>query len=278
MQALRLIRGKEEMKTQAGECEAAFSMDEEKYRERSLAYISTAGIASVERWDDPSPHCRPGEFFKNLSSKALSDFDSLAKSHCYPSMAILIREAEEPSNVLISLDGKVKLSINSVGGRRLIVGIAGPGEILGLNSIISGFPYEITAEAQFPCMISSLERQSFLDFMLRYPVASKNMTRQLGMDYKRTTQQLRTLGLTLTAQAKLARLLMDWCPVSVHTGSGDRIHFPLTHGEIGEHIGVSRETVSRSLNELKNMGLVTQHGSIMTIPNRQALAIFASAD
>jgi len=278
MQTLRLIHGKGEIKIRAGECEADFLVEEEKNRERRLAYISTAGTASVARWDDPSPHCRPGEFFKNLSSKAMSHFDSLAKRHGCPSMTVLIREEEEPSNVLIVLDGKVKISINSVGGRRLIVGIAGPGEVLGLNSAVSGFPSEITAEAQFPCTISSLERQSFLDFLVRYPVASKNMARQLGMDYKRTTQQLRTLGLILTAQAKLAQLLMDWCPVNVHTGLGDQIHCPLTHGEIGEHIGVSRETVSRSLTDFKNLGLVKQRGSILTIPNRQALAIYANAD
>jgi CRP/FNR family cyclic AMP-dependent transcriptional regulator len=277
MQTLRLIHGAE-AKIQSGHRKRDFSIAVKDSQERNLTCILPVEIASLSGWNDPSSEARRGDFFNQLSSKAMGDFDSLATRHGYPGMTVLIREEEEPSNVLILLKGKVKISINSIDGRRLILGIAGPGEILGLSSAVSGFPYEITAEAQFPCTVSSLERQSFVDFLLRYPVASRNMVRQLGMDYKRTTQQLRTLALTSTALAKLARLLMEWCPVNVHTGRGDRIHCSLTHGEIGEHIGVSRETVSRSMTDFKNLGLVKQSGSILTIPNRQALAIYACSN
>ena len=109
------------------------------------------------------------------------------------------------------LEGRVKLSINSIDGRRLILGIAGPGEILGITSAISGCPYEITAEARFPCRIAALNRQSFLDFLLRYPLACQNVARQLSLQYKRACEQLRIVGLTSPAPAKLARLLLDWC-------------------------------------------------------------------
>ena len=103
----------------------------------------------------------------------------------------------------------MRLSINSIKGKRLIVGIAVPGEILGVTSAISGCPYEITAEALYPCTLASMPRQSFLDFLLRYPAAFQNVARELCLDSTRIREQLRTVGLALSAPAKLARLLMD---------------------------------------------------------------------
>ena len=54
-----------------------------------------------------------------------------------------------------------------------------------------------------------------------------------------------------------------------------RIHCSLTHEEIGEYIGVSRETVSRNLTDFKNLDLVEQHGSLFFIPSLGALEIYA---
>jgi CRP-like cAMP-binding protein len=54
-----------------------------------------------------------------------------------------------------------------------------------------------------------------------------------------------------------------------------RIKCPLTHAEIGECIGVSRETVSRTLGELKFRELVEQRGSTLVISNVRALEIYA---
>ena len=210
-----------------------------------------------------------------LSADALSVLRLIGTQLHYPSKRVLISEEEIPGSILLLLEGRVKLSINSADGRRLIIGVDKPGDILGLTFAVSGSPYLVTAEAQFPCRILSIPRLSFLEFLMRYPVASRNAARQLSCEYKRTYEQLGTLGLTLTAPAKLARLLLDWCTEGEHTIRGIRIHCSLTHGEIGECIGLSRETISRSLNEFKNKGLVEQHGSTLIVPSRSALAIFA---
>lgn len=76
-------------------------------------------------------------------------------------MTVLIREGEHPSSVMHA--GKVKVSINSSDGRRLILGFSGPGDFLGLRSAFSGFPYEIMAETQFACTFPLLERRSSLE-------------------------------------------------------------------------------------------------------------------
>jgi CRP/FNR family cyclic AMP-dependent transcriptional regulator len=223
------------------------------------------------RFDYNVPHWGRGEFFRNLSTQAIREFESISEAQHCRGTTVLISEEQVPSDVVFLLEGRLKLSINSIDGRRLIVAIAWPGEILGLTSVMAGCPHVITAEAQFHCMIRSLQRQDFLDFLMRHPMASQNVMRELSLDYNRTAQKLRTLGLILTAPAKLARLFLEWCKEGVQTKCGVRIQCSLTHGEIGEHIGASRETISRIMKDFKSQGLVEQRGSILIIPDLAAL-------
>jgi CRP/FNR family transcriptional regulator len=208
----------------------------------------------------------------------MSEIESAGAPFCCRENTVLFAEEQEPRFVFFLLEGKVKLSMNSIGGRRLIVGFSESGDMLGLASAISGLPYEVTAEAQYPCRLRSLPRQSFLDFLFRNSVAYQNVARELSLEYKETFAQLRLFGLTSTAPEKLARLLIDWCSSGQQTEHGIRIQCALTHGEIGEHIGVCRETITRTLNDFKNHQLVEQRGSIMYVSNLRGLEAYAGSD
>jgi CRP/FNR family cyclic AMP-dependent transcriptional regulator len=83
---------------------------------------------------------RVGEFFRSLPPEALSDFKSLEYSAYHSGNTILFLEGETSTRILVLLEGKVKLSLNSIDGKRLILRIAQPGEILALNSALSGWP------------------------------------------------------------------------------------------------------------------------------------------
>jgi len=85
------------------------------------------------------------------------------------------------------------------------------------------------------------------------------------------------LGLSSSAPGKLARLLLEWSDRGQAMGSGSRMRFSLTHEEIGDFIGTTRETVTRTLSNFKNRRLVAFQGCMMTIPNRAALADYAHA-
>src|SRR6202034_3438245 len=104
-------------------------------------------------------------------------------------------------------------------------------------------------------------------FLLRSPVARQNVARQMSLEYRRTLEKLRTLALTSNAPKKLARLLLDWCAEGTPTLRGVRIQCSFTHGEIGELIGTSRETITRCINYFKRRGLVAQHGAALLVPD-----------
>jgi CRP/FNR family transcriptional regulator len=225
-------------------------------------------------WNEASAEWRAGEFYKGFSPAEIAELESIATPYCCPGTTVLFAEEQEAYNVLFLLEGKVKLTMNSSGGRRLTLGIATPGDVLGLSAVVSGRPYEITAVAQFPCRIRALPRKIFLDLLLHNPIAWQNSARQLGAEYKRGCEQLRILGFALTASMKLAMLLLQWSAKGQREGLGVRLHCSFTHEEIGEYIGVSRETISRSLIKFKSLHLVEQHGSVFLIPRLRALEVY----
>jgi CRP/FNR family cyclic AMP-dependent transcriptional regulator len=236
---------------------------------------AVALLPSLE-WNDPYwLPCRTAEFFKGLPDHAISELVSLSALLCCQSNTVLFTEEQDPRAVFFLLNGRVKLSMNSVEGRRLILGIVGPGEILGLASTISGKPFDMTAETQSPSVLASIPRDRFLDLLLGYPIASHNVARLLSLENKRYCEQLRTIGLAWTAAARLARLLLEWSCEGFPTERGIRVLCPLTHEEIAEHIGVSRETVTRTLHGFRSRKLVVQHGAALFVSDRRGLEIHA---
>ncbi len=230
---------------------------------------------STLKWNDAHAEWRSGEFYKSLLPAAMSEFESLATPFCREATEVLFTEEQQPRSILFLLEGRVKLTMNSNEGKRLMLGIAMPGEILGLAAAITGRPYELTAVAQFPCKITALPREIFLDFLLRHPVAWQNSARLLSIEYKRGCEQLRLLGLTFSSSIRLAKLLLLWCAEGRQTELGASIRCSLTHEEIGEFIGVSRETITRNLTDFKNHELVVQQGSTLVITSLRALEIYA---
>lgn len=215
---------------------------------------------------------RPGEFFKKLSPAALRDLESMEFPTLYQPGQLLFSEKSVPEGIFIVVSGEVKLSINSSDGKRLILSIAKAGEVLGLSSVLSGMPSEMTAEILYPSRIAVIERDQFLGFMARHPEVYQVVTQELSMQYKVACEQLRTVALAGSAPEKLARLLLDWSENGQKTDAGLlRFRFSLTHEEIGEFIGASRETVTRTLSSFKSRRLVAFHGSMLEIPSRVAL-------
>jgi CRP/FNR family transcriptional regulator len=184
-------------------------------------------------------------------------------------------ERDQAHGIYFVLEGEIKLSINSADGRRLNLSIARKGEILGLASALFGKEYLMTAETLYPCKLVHLGQRDLQGFLMRHNDAYQTLTQELGRQLSSACDQLRTIGLSSSVPEKLARLLLEWSERGQATEAGTRFRFSLTHEEIGEFIGASRETVTRTLTLFKTRRLVSFQGSTLVIPNRQALESFA---
>ena len=214
---------------------------------------------------------RANGYFCQLSPAALKDFNAVRSTATYPDGSILFLEKQDPRGVFVLCAGQVKLSISSSAGKTLILRVAKPGEILGLTAVMSGTPYEVTAETLHPCQVAFVRREEFLRLLAKHPEMHEGVVRQLMMLYTGACEQLRTVGLSASAPEKLARLLLEWSPDS------NQVKVPLTHEEIAEFVGTTRETVTRTLSDFKTRNLVTLHGSTLTIANRPGLEALSGA-
>jgi CRP/FNR family transcriptional regulator, cyclic AMP receptor protein len=219
---------------------------------------------------------RTSEFISQLGAAALKDFDALKSDVTFPDGAVLFREEQKPRGVFLLCAGEVKLSISSSTGKALILRIARVGDVLGLTANLSGSPYESTAETVNPCKVAFLRSDDFLRFVATHPEAYRGAVMQLSRLYSEACDQLRIVGLSASPSEKLARLLLDWSADTTNDNPGTSIRPPLTHNEIAECIGTSRESVSRALSEFKRRKLVVMEGSTLTISNRPALEAIGS--
>ena len=275
MRALQLIHSEPKKIQEVNRSKACYPKEKSQTSKRRTVDEFPLPSTSEMEWDDVRVSCGTGAFFKGLSIRAKGDFELLARRFHCPGATVLIWEEQRPSSILVLLDGKVKISMNSFDGKRFLLGVAGVGDILGLNSAVSGDPSEIRAESMYPCTIASLQRQDFLNFLWRYPIAFRNVATELSSHYTRACERLRMFGLTSSVKSRLAGLLLEWCKGARQTSCGTQIWCVLTHQEIGECIGASRETVTRILSDLKNRGLMELRGTILIIPSRSALTSYA---
>lgn len=220
---------------------------------------------------------RANGFFCQLSLAAMADFNAVKSPATYPAGAVLFLEKQDPRGVFILCAGQVKLSISSSGGKTMILRIARAGEILGLMASISGTSYEVTAETLHPCQVAFVRRDDFLRFVSKHPEAYQGVVKQLTTLYSGACEQLRTVGLSASAPERLARLLLEWSGDPKGPNQGEQIKLPLTHEEIAEFIGTTRETVTRTLSEFKNRNLISLQGSTLSIFNRPALEVIGGA-
>jgi CRP/FNR family transcriptional regulator len=125
--------------------------------------------------------------------------------------------------------------------------------------------------------VAFVSREDFLRLLAKNPAIMESAVKQLARQYNGACEQLRTVGLSASAPEKLARLILDWCATGKQTKDGTQVKVPLTHEEIAEFIGSSRETVTRTLSDFRARHLVTIHGSNLTVADTKALESLVDA-
>jgi CRP/FNR family cyclic AMP-dependent transcriptional regulator len=211
-------------------------------------------------------------FFCDMHSSNLRIVESLKITNAYPKGTTLFMEGQPSNGVYILCQGKVKLSTSSKDGKIIILHIAEPGEVLGLNAAVSDAIHSATAEVIEPCQVNFIRNEDFLEFLRKNTEACFSALRQLSRDYNIAYLQICSLGLSNSVADKLARLFLGWCKASADDGSSVRLKMSYTHEEIAEMIGTSRETVTRLLKAFKDKNLISLKGSDLIIHDKRRLA------
>lgn len=214
---------------------------------------------------------RSKNFFCDLNDADLERFESITVTKAYTKGTMLFVEGQPSKGVYMLCQGRVKLSTCSRDGKIIILGIAEPGDLLGLSAAVNDGEYETTAEVLELCQVNYVNTTDLLKFLQTNPQACLNAAKQLSRNYHTAYEQICSLGLSDSVADKLAKLFLGWSGNG--TGPSGAVHLKnfFTHEEMAEMIGSSRETVTRALKAFREQNLITLKGSDLVIHDRKRL-------
>jgi CRP/FNR family transcriptional regulator len=222
-------------------------------------------------------HCplsRPG-FFCDFQMPILQSLNQFSHKSTLPAGAVLFVEGQTPRGMFVLCSGRVNLSTTSREGKILILKTAEAGEALGLSAAISGLGYETTAETATPCQLNFVDRKHLLELMQAHSDVGLHASQALSRDFHSAYKDIHDLVLTRSSAGKLAKLLLSQSAQPELFAGEIRINSSMTHEEMAQRIGSSRETVTRLLSDLRRRRLIHLDGPTLVIHDRTALEAMA---
>jgi CRP/FNR family cyclic AMP-dependent transcriptional regulator len=200
---------------------------------------------------------REGGLVCKLPQSAIRELKTIRQNAFYPRGVVLYAEGETPRGVYILCSGQVRLTAGSSDGNEVILRVAGRGDILGLSNTFSREPHRVRAQTLSACQISFIPRLGFLQFLRAHPDAAIRIAEYLSVELQGAWEQIQLVTLAPSSNAKLIRFLLTWASNHGQVfAEGASLALYMTHEEIAQSIGVSRETVSRALAELRANNLI----------------------
>lgn len=212
--------------------------------------------------------------FCNRCGDLLKRVEEVSFTSIYSRKTELFAEGGAPHHVFVLCTGRVKISTSSKMGKTIITRLAEPGDVLGLNAVISNRAYGATGEMMTKGQVKRIPRDVLLELMRDHDEVALAAAEQLSRSYFSAHEAVRSLGLSNHPLERLAKFLLS-CATSTSEpafGSDAQVfEVPLTHQEIGEFIGSTRETVSKLFSQLRRNRLVETRGPALAITNRLEL-------
>ncbi|MFI5102677.1 MAG: Crp/Fnr family transcriptional regulator [Terriglobales bacterium] len=231
--------------------------------------MSTSGLHCVESC--LNCHLRSRGFFCDLSQDSIEAFNKIKHAAVFPEHSVVLVEGQSPCGIFVLCQGRAKLSTTSRDGKTLIVRIAEAGEVLGLQAVVTGAPYELTAETMQPCQLNFVGREDMVRFLKEHADACFHATQHLARDCCDSYGVVRTIGLSHSVSERFARFLLETAADGEVSNGTVRVRLAMTHEEISQLVGTSRETITRLLSEFRRNEMAELKGSTLIIHNHPAL-------
>lgn len=219
----------------------------------------------------------PSDFWGRLPADTRTALSSRGNTVRFKKGAPIFRAGSSGEHVYILTEGRVKVYALSSLGRAVILWFCLPGEMFGLAEMARGGERVVHAEACSDAEALVVPRDRFRAFL-----ESDNSVAMLVVDML----SCRLRGLTDTVlnliaddvTTRVVKLLLRLDQrYGVPLGDGSRrLDIPLTHQEMADMIGTTRQSVSSAINELKQQGLLTVSGHRISLRDDRCLETLLS--
>jgi CRP-like cAMP-binding protein len=203
--------------------------------------------------------------FEQLADEDLEEIAQHLIERRYPRNATVMEEGLPGDYMYVIREGRVKVTKLSEDGREKILEMLGEGAFVGEMALLDQRPRSATVKTLSPARLLALSRGDFLNLLRRNADLAMHVIQELTRRLRETDEQASSLSfLRVKDRTKgLLRRMADEPP----DGGLQRMTPSLTHQQIADMIGTSRETVTRVVKELKQDGWLDQDGKHYLVPN-----------
>ena len=177
----------------------------------------------------------------------------------------IFMEGEASSRVYILISGVAKLCyINR--DQRVLVGFVGPGEVFGLSSLLPQTTRPFRCEAYSDCSVAVVKPEVFVDTVLGVPLESLSviLDATVGRWWGMVVRYANFVGLGL--RARLAGALLELAEkFGVRDSRGTLLTIKLTHADLAELVGASRQRTTEQLNDFERERVIIREGRRLII-------------
>ncbi len=199
-------------------------------------------------WNVPAPGAVPAD-----EGPTLRDLFKGQPTDEYSAGAAIFWESDPAGQIFDIVEGVLRVYRVLADGRRAIVGFIFPGDFLGV-SFQNWYPF--TAEAVTDVKLRRVSRRRFLGLANESPTMQRQLVALLCCEMSAAQDQMLLLGHN-SAEERVASFLLA---VRRKSANGNDIELPMSWRDIADYLGLTIETVSRTITSLTRRGLIAAAG------------------
>lgn len=203
---------------------------------------------------------------KNDGLNELQKIIGERKARQFKKNQVIYYDGDKGTGLYLIISGKVKTIKMAEDGRELMTGIFGNDEYLGINALLSNEPYADTATALEDTTLCLIPKDLLEQLLNMYPEVGREFIKILANDIRDKEEQLMQLAYH-SVRKRMAEALIRL----YKQPSSANEHFKISREDLAAMAGMATETVSRTLSDFKDEGLIEKKGSMITILNIEKL-------
>jgi CRP-like cAMP-binding protein/ActR/RegA family two-component response regulator len=184
------------------------------------------------------------------------------KARPFKKSQVIYYEGDKGNGLYLVLSGKVKTIKLAEDGRELMTGMYGADDYLGINAMLSNEEYADTATALEDCMLCLIPKEQLEQLLNLYPEVGREFIKLLANDIREKEEQLLQMAYHSVRKKMAEALLRLYRQPNTADDS-----IKISREDLAAMAAMATETVSRTLSDFKEEGLIEKKGSTITILN-----------
>ena len=196
--------------------------------------------------------------FAELDELELASIAALSSSIDIPKKSIVVQESDPGDSMYVILDGEVKVSTYSVDGREVVLALLGKGSFFGEMSLLDEQPRSANVTTMQDSKFANIRRRDLVQLLMDQPVISLKLLTEIAVRLRKTSRVLERIS-SMDVPHRLYAYLVDHCVRFSQPNQDGRYNTVLpTHQLLADQLSTSRETISRTISQLKKDGVLVQ--------------------